>query len=151
MSEELLPRPQSPMVDRAGNPTPEWYDFLRNLTTGGGSDNSTAVATLQQQMVSVLSQIQTLGLTALGSLQMYDTLMDGASIKLKGDEDAPAPNRYYGTASGDRGFHALTLALPPILIPEGETYTVPENRQAVVALPITVDGALEIDGALVEV
>ena len=39
----------------------------------------------------------------------------------------------------------------PTYIGEGETFTVPENTQALYALPILVDGDLVIDGDLVEV
>ena len=38
----------------------------------------------------------------------------------------------------------------PFLIPEGETFTVVENRQAFFQLPITIDGDLVVDGILVE-
>lgn len=41
----------------------------------------------------------------------------------------------------------------PFFIPDGETYTVAANKQALFALPIELDGdaSLVIDGALVEV
>ena len=39
----------------------------------------------------------------------------------------------------------------PTLIAASETYTVAANTQALFALPIELDGALVIDGALVEV
>jgi len=48
-----------------------------------------------------------------------------------------------GGGSGD--------GLMPYYIPVGETYTIPENRQGLFVLPITIDGTLEIDGILVEV
>jgi hypothetical protein len=38
----------------------------------------------------------------------------------------------------------------PTLIPEGETFTVVENRQAFFQLPITIDGDLVVDGVLIE-
>ncbi len=38
----------------------------------------------------------------------------------------------------------------PITVDEGETYVVPENTQAVFALPITVNGDLVLDGWLIE-
>lgn len=39
----------------------------------------------------------------------------------------------------------------PTYIAEGETFTVPENTQALYVLPILVDGDLVIDGNLVEI
>jgi len=39
----------------------------------------------------------------------------------------------------------------PYLIPVGETYNVPENFQGLFTVPITIDGAFEIDGILAEV
>ncbi len=42
-------------------------------------------------------------------------------------------------------------ALMPYFIPEGETYVVPENRQGLFVLPITIEGTLEVTGVLVQV
>lgn len=42
-------------------------------------------------------------------------------------------------------------AFVPTYIAAGETFFVPANKQALYALPIVVDGALVIDGTLVEV
>jgi hypothetical protein len=39
----------------------------------------------------------------------------------------------------------------PYLIPTGQTFTVPINKQALKAMPITVDGTLVVDGYLLEV
>jgi hypothetical protein len=39
----------------------------------------------------------------------------------------------------------------PYLIPTGQTFTVPINKQALKAMPITVDGTLVVDGFLLEV
>ena len=41
--------------------------------------------------------------------------------------------------------------LVPYFLPAGETYTVPENRQALFADTIEVEGTLEVDGELIEV
>jgi hypothetical protein len=50
-------------------------------------------------------------------------------------------------ATGGGGGHD---GLPPYLVQVGETYTVPEYRQALFAEPITVDGTLVVDGMLIE-
>lgn len=39
----------------------------------------------------------------------------------------------------------------PLYIAQGETYTVPENRQVLFTEEIELDGDLELDGILVEV
>lgn len=49
------------------------------------------------------------------------------------------------TASGD------SAAPMPYIVPVGETYFVPENFQGLFTVPITIDGAFEIDGILAEV
>lgn len=48
-----------------------------------------------------------------------------------------------GGGSGD--------GLMPFYIPAGETYTIPQYRQGLFLLPITVDGTLTVNGALVQV
>lgn len=48
-----------------------------------------------------------------------------------------------GGGSGD--------GIMPFYIPVGETYTIPQYRQGLFTLPITIDGTLEVDGILVEV
>lgn len=39
----------------------------------------------------------------------------------------------------------------PYYIPEGETYTVEENKQGLFAVPITIDGDLVVNGLLIQV
>lgn len=46
---------------------------------------------------------------------------------------------------------ARNAAMTPYYIAVGDTFTVPEYKQAVSAMPITVDGDLVVDGYLVEV
>jgi hypothetical protein len=58
--------------------------------------------------------------------------------------------------SGNLTFTTITttsnLAAPmPYFIPTGESYTVSTNFQGLFIIPITIDGALEVDGILVEV
>jgi hypothetical protein len=58
--------------------------------------------------------------------------------------------------SGNLTFTSISvssnLAAPmPYFIPTGESYTVSTNFQGLFIIPITIDGALEVDGVLVEV
>lgn len=45
----------------------------------------------------------------------------------------------------------LNDAFTPTLIPDGETFTVPADKQVLFAVPIEIDGGLIIEGALLEV
>jgi hypothetical protein len=49
---------------------------------------------------------------------------------------------------GEPGAGGGTDAFVPFLIPDGETFVVPANRQAAFFEPIDVEGALEVDGLL---
>lgn len=55
--------------------------------------------------------------------------------------------------NGTLSFQTLspTGSLMPYYIPEGETYTVPTNKQGLFSIPITIDGTLEVTGILVQV
>lgn len=55
--------------------------------------------------------------------------------------------------NGTLSFQTLnpTGAMMPYYIAEGETYTVPTNKQGLFSVPITIDGTLEVTGILVQV
>lgn len=72
------------------------------------------------------------------------TTRHGLLPKLPGD-----PNLSF-LGDGSWGPSGLS-AFVPTLIDTGETWTVPEDRQALFALTIDVVGLLEVDGFLVEV
>jgi hypothetical protein len=55
----------------------------------------------------------------------------------------------WGAVAGDAA--ASTDGMVPYLIPTGQAFTVPINKQALKAMPITVDGTLVVDGYLLEV
>lgn len=60
------------------------------------------------------------------------------------DEDGLLSASQRPPSSGGGGF-------VPTYIADGDTFTVPENTQALYVLPILVDGDLVIDGNLVEI
>lgn len=55
--------------------------------------------------------------------------------------------------NGTLSFQTLnpTGAMMPYYIAEGDTYTVPINKQGLFSIPITIDGTLEVIGILVQV
>lgn len=56
-----------------------------------------------------------------------------------------------GGSSSAGGGSTVGAAFVPTLIPEGSTFTVPANQQALFALTIDVQGDLVVDGDLVGV
>lgn len=112
MADPLLPRPQSPMVDRAGQPTPEWYDFLSRQQEG--SESLTVVEAQVAALQSAVAALEAAGVTqaeivGLASVLATGSLADGqVFVQLQADEDNPAADAYYGTdSSGEKGWHAL--------------------------------------------
>lgn len=56
-----------------------------------------------------------------------------------------------GGASPSVGIVITDFAMTPTLIAAGETFLVPADKQALWAVPIVVDGTLDIEGSLVQV
>src|SRR5690606_11973766 len=67
----------------------------------------------------------------------------------KGDTGEQGPQGPQGP-QGLPGTGGGTDAFVPFFIPAGETFVVPENRQAAYFHPIEVEGALEVDGMLID-
>lgn len=82
------------------------------------------------------------GLSNLGAVGNI-TITGGSSGQVLTTNGSGGLSWSAGSAGGD--------GLMPYYIPVGETYTIPENKQGLFSLPITVDGTLEVDGILVEV
>ena len=78
---------------------------------------------------------------------VFDNLAD---VNMTGVMDGEVP--VYDAVSGTYipGTVEVDIGVP-YYIPVGETYRVPENIQALFAMPIEVDGDLEVDGYLVQV
>jgi len=140
-------RPSVPWVDSGGRPTREFFDHFRRLT-GDSNLSDDAIARVVKDLSGIAqalgstdgsvanippqsSQAQAL-VIGLRSVQHVGSLADGlVSLSLEGDEDAPGPSRYYGTsASGGRGFHALSDAL---VQGPGVTFTVGEDGRTTVS------------------
>ncbi len=61
-----------------------------------------------------------------------------------------------GTLNGhlagiDAALSAVLDPMPPLVIPQGTSYKVRENKQILYAIPIQVDGDLIVDGVLYQV
>jgi len=93
----------------------------------------------------------------LMSVQVVPTASGQFAVQLAGDVQSPGVRRYYGTdLSGARGYHEIPDPPDPTVpyfIPDGETYTVAVNKQALFTIPIDlgVGSGLLIDGILAEV
>lgn len=104
-----LPRPQAPMVDRAGQPTREWYDYLRQVLS------ATDDAALQAQITAILARLDELEqagsaeIRGLQSVRVAGSLAGGlVQLSLDGDSQSPGPSLVYGTdENGVKGFHAI--------------------------------------------
>ena len=82
------------------------------------------------------------GLTDLGSVSNI-TITGGSSGYVLTTDGAGSLSWAPSGGAGD--------GLMPYYIPVGDTYTIPQYRQGLFLLPITVDGTLTVNGALVQV
>lgn len=57
---------------------------------------------------------------------------------------------YSATPTGP-GPSPLPSGFVPVVIPDGQAFTVPDNTQVLFRMPITVDGTLIVDGYLIKV
>lgn len=148
----LLPAWSALPLGQDGRFTREWYSYLTNLelrATGEVADLSALTARVAALEAGGFNAT----ISGVASVNVTGELSDGSvSITLVGDRATPSPWNVYATnAVGTKGWRQMTEALPPTFIAAGESYTVPEYRQALFALPIDVEGSLVVDGALVEV
>ena len=102
MSRDFLPRQDVQVADQAGRATSPYYVWFQSLERAFGA--------LDVDLAALLEQIEQLKpgqqLTIGGAMSITVTNVDGTvTISLKGDNDSPGGNWYYGTnADGVRGF-----------------------------------------------
>lgn len=148
--------------DASGQPLPvEFFKFFRSLLTfiaeteGATIDLAALTARVDALEAAGIGDIG-LVLGAL-SVKHYGVLTNGnVTLTLVGDVDSPGNSYYYGTdAAGAKGFHEIPASdsAVPYFIPDGETFTVALNKQALFTIPIDlgVGSGLVVDGILVEV
>lgn len=165
-----IPRPQSPFLDRRGEPTTEWYNWLKKLdslfTTGdaGLQAQITQIAYILGSPDGTVANIPPLDQNFLpldtivrGEVSLtYSGTLEGGQVilTLVNDSATPGSYYYYGTdAAGIKGWYTLPDGAVPYLVPDGESYTVSLNKQALFTIPIDlgVGSSLIVDGILVEV
>lgn len=155
----FLPRAGS-SFNQGGPPLPEWRRFFESLAS------LTDDASLQASLNALAARVAALeeeGSTDIGSVFGRDSIVQigtlqggNVYVSLQGDVNAPGNSYYYGTdAAGTKGWHALPVSdsAVPYFVPDGETYTVALNKQALFTIPIDlgVGSGLVVDGILVEV
>lgn len=154
---DWMPKFGERLVDLQGRITPSWRDYLRRLTGASSlAEVWAAIVDIRQQLADQRAGSflpTTTQVFGQSSIQSFGTLADGiVLVQLQGDEETPAPLRYYGTdEAGTRGFHELPSGGVPHFIPEGSTFRVREYLQALFAMPIDVEGILDVEGFLIEV
>ncbi|MGN6223712.1 hypothetical protein [Pseudoxanthomonas sp.] len=162
---ETIPEALAPMVEpgRPGErgsyrPTLQWYDFLNRLASSlnTSSDQQDEIADIQAE-IERIQEALTAGIVGPASVRVLGSLSSGSvTLQLVNDQESPAAELYYGTdASGAKGFHSFPVFdhTVPYAIPDGETYTVRENKQAPFTIPIDIGlgSGLIVEGILVEV
>lgn len=154
-----LPNSARPPLDpRDGRFTNEWYGYFRGLARQEGL--TAAQSALLNNIVRRLAALEGSGdadadIVGVASVLISGSLLGGlVQVSLDGDEAAPGSSSYYGTDKlGAKGFHPIPDDTVPYIIPDGETYTVRENKQAPFTIPIDigVGSGLIVEGILVEV
>lgn len=107
-----IPRAQSPLVDRAGHPTREWYSFFLSALEAADGDSS-----LEEQIRTILARLAALEgssplnfqLLGLDSVVVSGTPQNGyVQINLDGDTGEPGGTYFYGTGpDGAKGWQLL--------------------------------------------
>lgn len=147
--------------DASGQPLPvEFFKFFRSLLTFIAETEGSTIdlAALTARVDALEAEGGSVGqLLGPNSVQVIGDLNTGdAIVKLQNDSGSPGNSYYYGTnAAGVKGFHEIPASdsAVPYFIPDGETFTVALNKQALFAIPIDlgVGSGLVVDGILVEV
>ena len=107
------------------------------------SDSSGNITIVIDELGNVTTPVLTvLNLANLGNVANVKIQGGLADQYLKTDGNG---NLSFSTVGGD------TAGMMPFFIPVGETYIIPENKQGLFALPIEIQGTLEVNGILVEV
>ncbi len=107
-----IPRAQSPLVDRAGHPTREWYSFFLSALEAADGDSN-----LEEQIRAIIARIAALEgssplnfqLLGLDSVIVTGTPQAGqVQINLDGDAGDPGGTYFYGTGpDGAKGWLLL--------------------------------------------
>jgi len=114
---------------------------------GAGANNSVlTISTSNSRVWSnalTLSSLTVNGISNLGNV---------GNVKITGGSNGQVVTT---DGLGNLAFTSVSatsnLAAPmPYFIPVGESYTVSNNFQGLFTIPITIDGALEVDGILIE-
>lgn len=149
------PQPNSGITIPGDRPSVEWYNYITQF-----EDVTADTSVLQDEinalrvLIAELEDGVGVSIIGLDSVQVSGTSSFGYQIQLVGDVVAPDVEQYYGTdTSGNRGWHDFQPTFMPYFIPDGETFTVPVNKQGLFAMNIElgVGSSLVVDGALIEV
>ena len=166
----------------ATQPWYAWFSQLESDVTAGLLPDSVAraaIAVIAKALGSPDGTVEKIpAQSGSGLTGGQSVLVNGKTIVLRGDSPAPPLTSYYGSGpSGQIGYQAFADALVqganitlgvgadgrvtvnaadssvPFFVPTGTTYTVEQNKQALFALPIELEGdaTLILDGVLVEV
>jgi hypothetical protein len=114
------------------------FNSIAGISVG---NNSTEVILANADVIAV--NFTASGISDLGPIG--NVKITGGTIGQVLTTDGSGNLTFEDTASSN------SSAPMPYLIPVGETYNVPENFQGLFTVPITIDGAFEIDGILAEV
>lgn len=160
MTNRFLPRASAALTNAAGPPTAEWRRFFESLAAQTDNESLRAEYLALAARVTALEDDPgaDIGLV-LGqqSIKQVGVLTSGnVYLTLQGDVEAPGNSYYYGTdAAGVKGFHEIPASdsSVPYFVPDGANYTVPQYKQALWKLPITlgVGSSLTVLGALEQV
>ena len=111
-----IPRAQSPLVDRAGHPTREWYSFFLSALEAADGDSN-----VEEQIRAIIVRLAALEgssplnfqLLGLDSVIVTGTPQNGhVQINLDGDTGDPGGTYFYGTGpDGAKGWLLLGDAL----------------------------------------
>lgn len=108
-----LPRPQTAIAGGLP-PTPEWFEYLRQLQLFFGENSDTAAQI--QVIIARLEELEAEGSARIlgpESVSVFGTLQNGlVQLTLVNDALAPGNTYYYGTGpTGTKGWHAVASAL----------------------------------------
>lgn len=96
-----------------GLPTPFWQWFRQvDAAIGSGATATVDLAALTARVAALEADTGSAGsLTGARSVQLTGNLADGATVQLRGDEDAPGATFYYGTNSaGTKGWYTHAVS-----------------------------------------
>lgn len=111
MASELLPQPQSRLVDGAGFPMPEWYAALQAFAAALDSAETEGARVLALEAAVAALQAAVAALTPQQLIGIASVLIEGGQVRLRGDTDNPGALYGYGTnADGTKGWHQRLLA-----------------------------------------